>query len=224
MSLFKTFIDSFSVNSTEKKNEDKEARPNLSISSKSQPPSSSPTTSTIAASISNFSKDSDENSYKFSQFTKALKNENVDIKLLKKLAWNGIPSVYRPQVWQMLLGYMPIAKDRQQSTINRKRKEYLDSITTYFVDSSGDADRTTQDGETQRQIRVDMPRTCPDTPFFHQSQIRQAMERILYIWSIRHPASGYVQGMNDLVTPIFLICIQVSCFICIIGIILYYQF
>ena len=27
------------------------------------------------------------------------------------------------------------------------------------------------------------------------------MERILFIWAIRHPASGYVQGMNDLVTP-----------------------
>ena len=27
------------------------------------------------------------------------------------------------------------------------------------------------------------------------------LERILYIWAIRHPGSGYVQGMNDLVTP-----------------------
>jgi len=29
------------------------------------------------------------------------------------------------------------------------------------------------------------------------------LERILYVWSIRHPASGYVQGINDLVTPFF---------------------
>ena len=29
------------------------------------------------------------------------------------------------------------------------------------------------------------------------------MERILYIWAIRHPGSGYVQGINDLVTPFF---------------------
>jgi len=27
------------------------------------------------------------------------------------------------------------------------------------------------------------------------------MERVLYIWSERHPASGYVQGMNELATP-----------------------
>lgn len=31
------------------------------------------------------------------------------------------------------------------------------------------------------------------------------MERLLYIWSIRHPASGYVQGMNDLATPLFVV-------------------
>ena len=27
----------------------------------------------------------------------------------------------------------------------------------------------------------------------------------MYIWAIRHPASGYVQGINDLVTPFFVV-------------------
>lgn len=31
------------------------------------------------------------------------------------------------------------------------------------------------------------------------------LERILFIWAIRHPASGYVQGINDLVTPFFVV-------------------
>jgi hypothetical protein len=31
----------------------------------------------------------------------------------------------------------------------------------------------------------------------------KSLERILYCWAIRHPASGYVQGINDLVTPFF---------------------
>jgi hypothetical protein len=31
----------------------------------------------------------------------------------------------------------------------------------------------------------------------------QALERILYVWAIRHPDSGYVQGINDLVIPFF---------------------
>lgn len=33
--------------------------------------------------------------------------------------------------------------------------------------------------------------------------LSQALERILYCWAIRHPASGYVQGINDLVTPFY---------------------
>lgn len=33
----------------------------------------------------------------------------------------------------------------------------------------------------------------------------QIFEHILYIWAIRHPASGYVQGINDLVTPFFVV-------------------
>ena len=37
------------------------------------------------------------------------------------------------------------------------------------------------------------------------SQTCQCFERILFIWSMRHPGSGYVQGMNDLVTPFFVV-------------------
>jgi hypothetical protein len=31
------------------------------------------------------------------------------------------------------------------------------------------------------------------------------MERILFIWNIRNPACGYVQGINDLVTPFLIV-------------------
>ena len=55
------------------------------------------------------------------------------------------------------------------------------------------------------QIQVDLPRTNPDMPFFQQKEIQKVMERVLYIWAIRHPASSYVQGMNDLLTPLLLV-------------------
>lgn len=35
--------------------------------------------------------------------------------------------------------------------------------------------------------------------------VLQCFERLLYIWAMRHPASSYVQGMNDLATPFFVI-------------------
>lgn len=31
------------------------------------------------------------------------------------------------------------------------------------------------------------------------------MIRILFTWSMRHPASGYVQGINDLAAPLILV-------------------
>jgi len=31
------------------------------------------------------------------------------------------------------------------------------------------------------------------------------MTRILFIWAIRHPASAYVQGINDLCAPLLLV-------------------
>ncbi len=42
-------------------------------------------------------------------------------------------------------------------------------------------------------------------PIFQQTVVQELFERILFIWAIRHPASGYVQGINDLVTPFFVV-------------------
>ena len=46
-----------------------------------------------------------------------------------------------------------------------------------------------------------MKGTCDDADIVNT--FVQSLERILYVWAIRHPASGYVQGINDLVTPFF---------------------
>ena len=45
----------------------------------------------------------------------------------------------------------------------------------------------------------------PVLAIFEQISVQQIFERILFIWAIRHPACGYVQGMNDLATPFFLV-------------------
>lgn len=42
-----------------------------------------------------------------------------------------------------------------------------------------------------------MKRTCPD-PVFNLRLIKDLLIRVLFIWTIRHPASGYVQGINDI--------------------------
>lgn len=55
------------------------------------------------------------------------------------------------------------------------------------------------------QIHIDIPRMSPNIPLFRQKVVQKMFERILFIWSVRHPASGYVQGINDLVTPFFIV-------------------
>ena len=144
--------------------------------------------------------------YHYKKIEQALNSENIDLIGLRKLSWNGVPKEFRSMVWQLLLGYLPTNKSRREQAIQRKRKEYFDTIPIYF--GINEDDRTTQESEILRQILVDLPRTCPNMPFFQQNSIQKAMERILYIWSIRHPASGYVQGMNDLLTPILLVFIN----------------
>lgn len=147
-----------------------------------------------------------QKSYHATKTENILLSENVDLMMLRKLTWNGVPVEYRAMVWQLLLGYLPTNKGRREASLSRKRQEYFDSIPVYF--DITDDERTTQEGETLRQILVDLPRTFPNTPFFHQPSMQKAMERILYIWSIRHPASGYVQGMNDILTPLLLVFMQ----------------
>lgn len=60
---------------------------------------------------------------------------------------------------------------------------------------------TMEERDIWRQIALDIPRTCPTNPLFKKKWIRDAMTRILYLLSIRRPLTGYVQGMNDLLTP-----------------------
>lgn len=59
------------------------------------------------------------------------------------------------------------------------------------------------DQQIWHQIEIDVPRTRPGVPLWSCEKTQRSLERILYVWAIRHPASGYVQGINDLVTPFF---------------------
>lgn len=138
--------------------------------------------------------------YKETEFEKAITDPVVNIAALRKLGWNGIPPQHRPQAWKILLGYLPTNSARRPQTLKRKRQEYLDIIAQHY-DISDDT-RTNSEQETLRQVLVDVPRTAPDVPLFRNDLVRQSLSRLLYLWACRHPASGYVQGINDLATPL----------------------
>ncbi|KAI4368300.1 hypothetical protein MLD38_016874 [Melastoma candidum] len=137
------------------------------------------------------------------KFTKELSATIVTLERLRELAWSGVPPYMRPMVWRLLLGYAPPNSDRREGVLRRKRLEYLDCVAQFY--DIPDTERSDEEIGMLRQISVDCPRTVPDVTFFQQTQVQKSLERILYTWAIRHPASGYVQGINDLVTPFLVV-------------------
>eukprot|EP00177_Eucheuma_denticulatum_P001443 GFKZ01002601.1.p1 GENE.GFKZ01002601.1~~GFKZ01002601.1.p1 ORF type:complete len:455 (+),score=41.21 GFKZ01002601.1:3499-4863(+) len=151
------------------------------------------------------------------KLTKLLSAPVLDLDAVRKLAWGGLPTSFRAPVWKILLGYVPTNSSRRKDTLQRRRREYWEAVHQHYGSSGeGETFQDTlrpwrgsntytrlgqQEDVTMRQITVDLPRTCPGQALFHIPEVRLSLERILYVWATRHPASGYVQGMNDLVTP-----------------------
>ncbi|KAG6393657.1 hypothetical protein SASPL_147902 [Salvia splendens] len=137
------------------------------------------------------------------KFAKELSEPTLAIEKLRELAWSGVPQYLRPTVWRLLLGYAPSNSDRREAVLRRKREEYLDCVALHY--DIPDTERTEEEINMLRQISLDCPRTVPDVSFFQQEEVQKSLERILYTWAIRHPASGYVQGINDLATPFLVV-------------------
>ncbi|KAJ2492422.1 GTPase-activating protein [Coemansia sp. RSA 2050] len=134
------------------------------------------------------------------KFHALLTSANVDIEELRKQSWKGIPSSQRSTAWCLLMGYFPLNASRRSQTISRKRREYMDWVRQTFSRGEDALDRT-----LWHQIRIDVPRTTPGSPLFQSPRIQRSLERVLYCWAVRHPASGYVQGINDLLTPFYFV-------------------
>ncbi|KAJ2460839.1 GTPase-activating protein [Coemansia sp. RSA 2424] len=132
------------------------------------------------------------------KFQSLLTSANVDIEELQKQSWKGIPSSQRSTAWCLLMGYFPLNASRRSQTIERKRREYSDWVRQTFSRGEASLDHT-----LWHQICIDVPRTTPGSPLFQSPRIQRSLERVLYCWAVRHPASGYVQGINDLLTPFY---------------------
>ncbi|XP_076022956.1 TBC1 domain family member 22B isoform X1 [Genypterus blacodes] len=134
------------------------------------------------------------------KFKQLLTSPNTDLDELRKHSWSGIPREVRPITWRLLCGYLPGNRERRELVLKRKRDEYFGFIEQYYHSRTDEHFK-----DTYRQIHIDIPRTNPLIPLFQQPTVQEVFERILFIWAIRHPASGYVQGINDLVTPFFVV-------------------
>ncbi|XP_076276838.1 TBC1 domain family member 22 isoform X1 [Lasioglossum baleicum] len=140
---------------------------------------------------------------KVDKFQSLLEASVLNLDELRQLSWSGVPARLRSVTWRLLSEYLPANIERRQSVLERKRLDYWNLVKQYY-----DTERDEGFQDTYRQIHIDIPRMSPLVSLFQQTTVQLIFERILYIWAIRHPASGYVQGMNDLVTPFFLVFLQ----------------
>ncbi|KAL8868908.1 MAG: hypothetical protein Q9174_004675 [Haloplaca sp. 1 TL-2023] len=151
---------------------------------------------------------------RINKFKKLLQANSTPLSDLRDCAWSGIPEEVRAISWQLLLGYLPTSSERRVATLERKRKEYLEGVRQAFergptrsgvpslsTSTSSQARSRGLDEALWHQISIDVPRTSPHLQLYSYEATQRSLERILYVWAIRHPASGYVQGINDLVTP-----------------------
>lgn len=158
---------------------------------------------------------------RINKFKRILQASTVSLPDLRSAAWSGVPQEVRAMTWQLLLGYLPANSERRVTMLERKRKEYLEGVKQAFGQGTAASKMSTSSGlaglasnppvTTGRgrgldealwhQIVIDVPRTNPHLPLYQFEATQRSLERILYVWALRHPASGYVQGINDLVTP-----------------------
>ncbi|KAK3995144.1 GTPase-activating protein gyp1 [Cladorrhinum sp. PSN332] len=153
---------------------------------------------------------------RINKFKRLLQASTIPLTDLRSLAWSGVPEEVRAMTWQLLLSYLPTNSERRVATLERKRKEYLDGVRQAFDKGGGGGNNQNPTGGpssgtrgAQRgldeaiwhQISIDVPRTNPHIELYGYEATQRSLERILYVWAVRHPASGYVQGINDLVTP-----------------------
>ncbi|CAO2652250.1 Nn.00g005330.m01.CDS01 [Neocucurbitaria sp. VM-36] len=158
---------------------------------------------------------------RINKFKRILQASTISLSELRDSAWSGVPPEVRAMTWQILLGYLPTSSERRVATLERKRREYLEGVRQAFErGTSGSTGAVAAgiagassfpstirgrgrglDEAIWHQISIDVPRTNPHLQLYSYEATQRSLERILYVWAIRHPASGYVQGINDLVTP-----------------------
>ena len=158
---------------------------------------------------------------RINKFKRILQTSSISLAELRSLSWSGVPEEVRAMTWQLLLGYLPTNSERRVAALERKRKEYLDGVRQAFSEGTSATQKATSSGlaglsskppvttgkgrgldeAVWHQISIDVPRTNPHIPLYQFEATQRSLERILYVWAIRHPASGYVQGINDLATP-----------------------
>ncbi|EJW04597.1 hypothetical protein EDEG_01181 [Edhazardia aedis USNM 41457] len=125
---------------------------------------------------------------KENELQKILSSNIINIDLLKKLTWGGIPEKYRAKCWRVFLGLSNLNNDTYENSLKEKNDKYHAMLLDLNICK-----------QTKHQIDIDIvrleskQRIMPDG-----SDISNIFINILSLYATQRPAVGYIQGMADI--------------------------
>ena len=157
---------------------------------------------------------------------------NFSLEYVSKLSSSGQLGLkyLRGMVWKILLGVLPPndSLEKWKEKIIYLRKEYkiisdkIKKKQNYFEEKEKNNERYSnnsnnslliksiyinplrEEKETKELINLDLKRTFQDLVLFHDERIINILSHILFVWSAENEQFGYQQGMNDILSIIFL--------------------
>lgn len=166
-------------------------------------------------------------------FDRALDVSEIDIAYARRLAAEGIPDGkgLRAGYWKLLLYYLPSTTADWHHHLKQKRSSYRELGLQLNVDRISSADMACdenmedplssspsmdfiKDKALYKEIDKDIIRTHAQISFFAQpcshgtklGELRhQVLTRILFIYAKSHPRISYMQGMNEILAPLYFV-------------------
>lgn len=121
---------------------------------------------------------------------------------MRRLSWTGIPRGLRARAWRLFLDYEPVIADQSAVALARKRADYFDCRDRLFG-AQQQMLWTSAQRDILSQVLRDLPRM--QTKLLRDERVSAVFQHVLFVYAVRHPASEYVQGMNDILFVFFLV-------------------
>ncbi len=146
--------------------------------------------------------------------------KEIKYNLLIKQIFDGIPDdilSLRPLIWKICLNYLSLKPNEWSDILKSSRALYEKNKKKYMINFSSDIIKNKnpllnieyyKDNELYSNIQKDILRTKSNMNFVSKlykntETNAQIMNRILFIYAKMHQDVCYVQGMNDLLAPIY---------------------
>eukprot|EP01114_Cavostelium_apophysatum_P013503 TRINITY_DN3283_c0_g2_i1.p1 TRINITY_DN3283_c0_g2~~TRINITY_DN3283_c0_g2_i1.p1 ORF type:complete len:457 (-),score=92.95 TRINITY_DN3283_c0_g2_i1:1237-2607(-) len=159
-------------------------------------------------------------------FESVIEGPKINFDRARELSFGGIPDSLRSLYWKLLLSYLPNDRTIWPSFLQKNRDLYQTFLTELTIDprvnhqnddhplstsNQSQWNKFFQDKDTLDEIDKDVKRTLPHLHFFnHDKEVGdtthyEALKRILFVYAKLNPGIKYVQGMNEILGPVYYI-------------------